>query len=224
MNKKRRTLLRSCLALTAVLPSLSFAQSQAAKPESVSPVYVVKYVSFSCNFCRAAEQGDTLVEQAVRGSGGEVSVAPVDTMENPSYIRERLYYASRKHGAEIAQRVRAAMFSATQDHGLTFTSMESLNTWLAVNAADWMDDTLRKALIQEAGLDETTGAIGRALRLARSAGVDVLPSYVIVQDGDVKAVFDRQGYPSLHDLRDKLARRISEMVPIRTTQPVKERP
>lgn len=217
MSFSRRQFLQA--ALLASLPSLSFAEG--GKPAG-SPVYVVKYISFSCNYCRAAEQGELLVQQAVQATGGEVSVAPVDTMENPTYIRERFYYASRKHGTEIARMVRAAMFSATQDHGITFTSLESLNTWLAVNTADWLDDAVRKSIIQEAGLEETSLAVSRALRLARSAGVDVLPSYVILQDGAVKAVFDRQGYPSLHDLRDKLTRRISEMVPIQNTQLVKE--
>lgn len=207
--------------LLSALPSLSHAQDSSGAVSHA--VYVVKFISFSCNYCRASEQGDTLVEQAVQATGGTLSVAPVDTMENPTYIRERFFYASRKQGDDVARRVRAAMFTATQDHGLTFTSLDSLNTWLAVNAADWMDDSLRKTIIQEAGLDETANAIGRALRLAKSAGVDVLPSYVVLQDGGVKAVFDRQGYPSLHDLRDKISRRVSEMMPIRTTQPARER-
>lgn len=219
MNAQRRLMLQG---LTAALMGVGI-PGLAKAASGGSPIYVVKYISFSCNFCRNAEQGDTLVEQAVSATGGAISVAPVDTSENPNFTKERLFYASRRLGPDVAKRIRLALYSATQDHGLTFNSLDALDTWLSVNAADWLDDASRKSLILDSTTEDTTASIGRALRLARSAGVDVLPSYVVLQDGNVKAVFDRQGYPSLHDLRDKLARRISEMVPIQATQLPKER-
>lgn len=202
----RRQLIMTLLAALA-------APAAFAAP-AISPVYVVKFISFSCNFCRSAEQGDVLVKQAVESTGGTLSVAPVDTTEDPTFIRERMYYAARSQGDAVATAMRQAMYVATQDHGLTFSSLSSLDTWLAVNGADWLQDDVRKTLVQAAAAADTEAAIGRAIRLAKSAGVDTLPAYVVIQDGNVKAVFDRQGYPSLHDLRDKLNRRILEMVAI----------
>lgn len=200
-----------------ILPAMP-AQAQApTAPAAKLPdaaIYVVKFISFACNFCRAAENGDSLVQQAVERTGGKISVAPVDTSEGQTYLKERVYFAARALGDEAAARMRKAMFYATQDHGLTFSSLDSINTWLSVNAADWLSDSDRQALLRESAASATDAALGRAIRLAKSAGVDVLPAYVVLQGGEVKAVYDRQGYPSMNDLRDKLVRRINELMPI----------
>lgn len=201
------------LAAGVLSPMLARAQTPAAKlPDNA--IYVVKFISFACNFCRAAENGDSLIEQAVEKTGGKLSVAPVDTSEGQTYLKERVYFAARGLGDDVAGRMRKAMFYATQDHGLTFSNLDSISTWLSVNAADWLNDSARQTLLREAAGSTTDAALGRAVRLAKSAGVDVLPAYVILQNGEVKAVYDRQGYPSMNDLRDKLVRRINELVPI----------
>lgn len=208
-NLKRRSLL--LLAALSGLPSFA----QAAGEPAPRPVYVVKFVSFACNFCRASERGDSLIAEAARKTGGDLVVAPIDTAEAQNYIKERFYYAFREIQPADLEAARNLMYVATQDYGQQFSSSFALDTWLTVNAPTLLEADQRKQVVNLMNSEAVTGAIGRAVRLAKSAGVDTLPAYALVQDGEVKAILDRQGYPSLNDLRDKLGLRIQSLVAIR---------
>lgn len=202
---------RRSFLLASLASCLPFSRAVAAE---ASPVFVVKFISFACNFCRASERGDGVIVEAARKTGGDLVVAPLDTSEAQNFIKERFYYAFREIMPDQLETARALMYAATQDYGQQFSGEFSLDTWLSVNGTDLINAEQRKQIIARMPGSAVTGALGRAVRLAKSAGVDSLPAYALVQGGEVKAVLDRQGYPSPNVLREKLVNRIQSLVAI----------
>lgn len=168
----------------------------AAAAQAVSPVHVVEIVNFSCPYCAAMESSGGDLRRAVEATGGRFVFAPLTLQEDRSNWRDRLYYAAREQGPDAEVAVRRALFRGAQDLNLPLENLDQvlvfLGDELAAQAIDW--ERLRK----DATAPATSEAYQRALYLAASAGIDALPAYIFIVDGEVAASIGRD--PATNDL------------------------
>jgi hypothetical protein len=181
MNRSRACL--AVLAISAIAP-----HSQAAP---VIPIDVVKFISFDCPVCRASEVMDAPIRDLTRARGGRFVVAPLPRGSNES--RERFYYVLRSLGADVEARVRLSLYRGAQDLNYPLNdvpqTLDWLQTDLTVGSIDWT-----RVLAQVNG-QESSAAVERAVRLALRSGLQVVPTYVLVQGDRVIATLDPQGSP-----------------------------
>lgn len=165
------------------------------------PVSVVKVLSFGCPVCRASEAMDPDIAKAVRSYGGKFVYAAMP-LEPGNLNRELAYYAARDLGAEEA--ARASLYKGSQDYGLTFSDPVQAVVWLQDDAG--IDGARLGAAVTG---DDARQALGRAVRLAAKAGVQKLPAYLLLRDGEVLAVLSAEGTSSLFALKKKVVEEIS---------------
>jgi len=193
--------------IAATLLALSCIGAAAAREVSV-----VKVVNFSCSVCRASESQDESIRAAVQATGGRFVLATMPVSADV-YWRELMYYAARERDAALEPQVRQSLYRGAQDMGLPFADMPQVAVWLAQDLPDVKVDWAalgEQALSARAPRD----ALGRAMRLIVSAGVQKLPSYVLIADGELAGLLDpdtgsRTG--SLVELRQSVVRRIEEL-------------
>lgn len=205
MTMRRRTLLASGLA-AAVAPQ-AFAQSA-----WIRPTYdVVKVMSFTCGFCAQSESQDALIEAAIRPWGGKYLSAPIPASADAPGYRERAYYAARDFGPQFAARVKAALYKGSQERGLTLSDFSQVYHWLVQEMPD--AELQLDKLITAAQAPEAAAALDRAVRLTVAAGVQLLPTYVVLERGTIQVVLDSSvaGTTSMSALREALLRRIDSM-------------
>jgi protein-disulfide isomerase len=151
-------------------------------------VSVVKVVNFSCQFCKSSEAMDLPIRAAVELAGGKMVYAAMPADENSDGSRERMYYAARAKWPMLEPRVREALYRGAQDLGYPLATANQTAEWLSTDLADLNYDWV--SLVQSSATGEADQAFTRALRLAVQAGVQVLPAYVVVQDGQVLHTLD----------------------------------
>lgn len=175
-------------------------------------VSVVKVINFSCAACRASESQDGPIRAAAQATGGRFVFATMPLDAN-TYWRELLYYAARERDAALEPQVRESLYRGAQDMSLPFADLAQVAVWLAQDLAganvDWA------ALAREAAQARAPReALGRAMRLVAMAGVQRVPAYVLVVDGELAGLLDpdtssRSG--SLVELRLRVIERIEEL-------------
>ena len=151
-------------------------------------VDVVKILSFACPTCRASEAQDRYIESRLETVGGRLLWAPVPTIAGNTGERERVYYAARAEGRVIESRVRASLYKAVQDMGLSLPDLTSVYTWLQSDLPD-LEGKL-DSLFDRAASNESKNALARALRLGMTAGISSLPSYLLVANSTVLTLVD----------------------------------
>jgi protein-disulfide isomerase len=151
-------------------------------------VSVVKVINFSCQFCKSSEAMDTPIRTSVELAGGKLVYAVMPADENSDGSRERMYYAARAKWPALEPRVRDALYRGAQDLGYPLATANQTAEWLSTDLADLNYDWV--SLVQSSATGEPNAAFQRALRLAVQAGVQVLPAYVVVQDGQVLQTLD----------------------------------
>lgn len=184
----------------------------AVQANDEKPFYVVKLISFSCNFCRESEVGDALLLQEISRLGGELVAAPLDLTASAQFVRESVYYASRALGSEVAIAVRDSLYRATQDRGLSFSSVNEVLTWLESDMPERYVAERMSRLGELATRRNVRDAIGRAVNLAVASGSDYLPAYVLLHQGLVVGLYDRESFPQPAILRSKLLEHIRTLV------------
>jgi len=168
-----------------------------------SPVNVVKILSFSCSFCRDSEVHDTAISRVVQEYGGRFVSAPVPTHpEDFVGAKERVYYAARDIDARLGEAVKQSLYKGTQDQGQLLFDYMPLYAWLSGDIPQF--DSKMTELFEKAKASAAQGAMQRAVRLAVSAGVDAVPNYLLLRDGQVIAGYDRvhPQAPTLSALRE----------------------
>lgn len=168
------------LALAALLAGAAWS-AQAA-------VSVVKVINFSCEFCKASEALDPPIRSVVELAGGKMVYAAMPADENSDGSRERMYYAARAKWPALEPRIREALYRGAQDLGYPLATANQTAEWLSTDLADLNYDWV--SLVQSSATGEPKEAFTRALRLAVQAGVQVLPAYVVVRDGQVLQTLD----------------------------------
>jgi hypothetical protein len=193
--------------VVAALALLAWAHGATAREVSV-----VKVINFSCAACRASESQDGAIRTAVQATGGRFVFATVP-LSAQTYWRELLYYAARERDAALEPQVRQSLYRGAQDMGLPFADVSQVAVWLVQDLPDAQVDwaaLARQALESNAPRQ----ALGRAMRLVVSAGVQRVPAYVFVVDGEVAGLLDadtgsRTG--SLVELRRSVIERIEQL-------------
>lgn len=168
-----------------------------------SPVNVVKILSFSCGFCRESEVHDATISRVVGEYGGRFVWAPIPTHpEDFSGAKERLYYAARDIDARLGDAVKNSLYKGTQDQGQVLFDYMPLYAWLTGDLPQF--ESKMAELFEKAKAPAALGAMQRAIRLALSAGVDAVPNYLLIRDGQVIASYDRvhPQAPTLSALRE----------------------
>jgi hypothetical protein len=157
----------------------------------VSPIVVVKIISFDCSVCYASENLDQPIRQAILDKGGRFLVAPLPRVE--TQVRERFYYTLRDTYPDL--------FKGTQDLNYPLTEISDTMDWLSQDVNDSRIDWDKIAVAVQA--PEAGEPIKRAIALAYKAGAQLTPTYVLVRDGNVISTFDinSASNPSLSALR-----------------------
>lgn len=151
-------------------------------------VSVVKVINFSCQFCKSSESMDPPIRAAVELAGGRMVYAAMPADESSDGSRERFYYAARAKWPALEPRVREALYRGAQDLGYPLATASQTAEWLSTDLVELNRDWLSLVPMSAAG--EADEAFTRALRLAVQAGVQVLPAYVLVRDGQILQTLD----------------------------------
>jgi len=174
-----------------------------------TPVYVVEIANFSCPHCLAAESISEDIASAAKRTGGRFVFAPLSWGDQSSW-RDRVYYASRNQGDQISALVRKSLFEASQTMSLPLENLSQVMTWLAQDLADTEIDfeQLRRDALSESSQE----AMDKALFLASQAAVNRVPTFILIQDGEVVSIFTRsQELPSPTSLKSAVISEISRL-------------
>jgi protein-disulfide isomerase len=167
-------------------------------------VDVVKIMSFSCSYCYSSESHDERISSAVRAQGGRFVSAPVPTHPEDTGERERVYYAARDISEEFGKKVKAALYRGTQGNGIEMHTFSQTLSWLSQNIGEGLSEQLAQ-LNQRAYSPEAEAALARAARLAVNAGVDQLPSYILLDGAAILEVVSNPGNStSMATVRDSV--------------------
>lgn len=167
------------LAFIALLLAPLWAQAE---------VSVVKIINFSCPYCRASESMDDPIRKAAEATGGKMVYATLPADESSDGSREKVYYAARSLMPDKEPAIRQSLYKGAQDLGYPLATAEQTIEWLSTDLVslkyDWtlVASAVRGSVAQE--------AYARAVRLTLKSGAQVLPSYVVVKDGELVRTLD----------------------------------
>lgn len=192
------------------LAGVALALASCAAFAGDSTVVVVKILNFSCPVCRASEAQDRPVVAAADQTGGQFVYAPIP-QEAGEYAKERVYYAVRRQGRNAEARVRESLYKGAQDANQPFLDITQVIEWLKDDVTgstiDWVQ------LTADAQSPDSLAALRRAAILAKRAGSQALPSYVVVQNNAPVATLDINTAGkgnSLIALRDEVIKRVEQ--------------
>jgi len=196
------------LAFTAGLMLSTASGSALAQDRSV---VVVKVVNFSCPVCRASETQDNAVINAADRTGGQFVYAPIPS-EAGEFAREKVYYAVRKQGRDAERRVRESLYKGAQDANQPFLDVTQVIEWLKDDVTDTPIDWVQ--LTADAKSEDAARALAKAANLTRTAGAQILPTYILVQNNATVGALDINTAgkgTSLLALRDEVINRIGQL-------------
>lgn len=131
---------------------------------------------------------DEPIRSAAEATGGKMVYAALPADENSDASREKVYYAVRSLLPDKEPLVRQSLYKGAQDLGYPLASAEQTIDWLSTDLAtikyDW---TFVTAAVDSQAIQE---AYARAVRLTLKSGAQVLPTYVVVKDGDLIRTLD----------------------------------
>jgi len=178
---------------------------------TAAPVDVVKVLSFSCSFCRDSEVHDVAIAQAVVEQGGRFVWAPVPTHPEDRFAaKERVYYAARDFNSRLGHAVKQSLYKGTQDQGQVLFDYMPIYAWLVGDIPEYAKE-LDSVMAQARG-PKAQAALQRAVRLTVNAGVDAVPSYVLLRSGRVIEAIDRNHpkAPTLSALRELVIQAVAK--------------
>jgi hypothetical protein len=154
-----------------------------------TPRDVVKILSFSCPASYASQGQDVVIRAEVVRHGGRFVFAPVPTVEGEDGAKERVFYASRGISEEFSVRIAASLYRASQEMRIMLPDLNAVHVWLQRDLDEASQRHLPR-LTQLAQEAEATAALRRAFNLVRLAGVESVPSYIILEAGVVIRAID----------------------------------
>jgi protein-disulfide isomerase len=163
-------------------------------------VSVVKIINFTCPYCRSSEALDPPLKQAAEATGGRFVYATIPTEDPDDSARELVYYAARHVIPEHEPFVRASLYKGAQDLGYPLATAAQTVEWLATDLARLNIDWTK--VLQASGEKAALDAYQRALRLTVRSGAQVLPTYVLVKDGEVLRTLDVEAAGNYASLRE----------------------
>lgn len=174
-------------------------------------VDVVEFINFACPYCRAMEPQVREISREVESRGGRFVVAPLPAKGQTAAAPE-LYYASRAYGPEVANQVKNSLFKGAQEAGQPFEDSSQVMVWLVQDLGE--DKVNFEYLAEAAGSETVQESVARAWRLAYRAGVDSLPAFVLVKDGEPVAIFSRDdnSFKPLN-IKKEIVQKLDELSP-----------
>lgn len=177
---------RDLLLAVGALPALALAQ-----PSNITSrvVDVAKIMRFSCPSCLAAEPHDRVIAEEVKKHGGRFVRAPIPEKASSLGARERVYFAARSLGEALESGVRASLYRGSQDAQVQLETYAQVYYWLEQDLPSEINQFPK--LFEGAQAQAAGDALQRALRLTVNAGVEVLPTYVILVNGAIATTVDK---------------------------------
>ena len=173
-------------------------------------VDVVKVMSFSCPACYAAEAQDRAIEAVVAQGNGRFVRAPLPSLEGDTGDKDRVYYAARDISPRMTEDVKVSLYKAFHEMRISLNDLMSTYNWLEQDLAH-VDTTVLRNLVQRAQEPAAAAAFKRAVTLAKQAGVDRVPSYIVLVDSEVVATLDPSLFPQgLAALREAVIARVQQ--------------
>lgn len=167
---------------------LATATLLAASTWAHADVSVVKVVNFSCPYCRSSEAMDEPIRQAAQRAGGKLVYATLPADETSQGDRELVYYAARSVFPAQEPAVRASLYRGAQDLGYPLQTKQQTLEWLATDLEglklNW------STVAAAADGTDAQQAFERAVRLTVKSGAQLLPSYIVVKDGQLLRTLD----------------------------------
>jgi hypothetical protein len=203
MNRRDLLNFAALTAAGALAAPAAFSQSA-----PLEPIDVVKVMSFSCEFCRSAEAQGPLIEKAVRARRGRFVRAPIAaTASSPGY-REQVYYAARELDESFSERVKLSLYRGTQEALVALEAYVQVYYWLLQDMPE--EEQRLNRLIELAQQPAAAAALQRAVSLTISAGVERLPTYVMLSRGTIVATLDTSttGAKSMAGLREAVIEKL----------------
>jgi hypothetical protein len=200
------------LLLTTTLCWVAAGAALAADAPAKHVVNVVKIMAFSCPVCRAAEAQDTVIERAAKSTGGSFVWAPVPSDATESGSKEMVYYASRSFSRELADKVKLVLYKGQQDLSIPLGEPPQVYNYFQQQLPDMSEEDFKRLFELGQG-DAARKSLARAASLASSAGVQAVPTYILIVDGHPVVSLDPttvQG-GSLTVLRDEVINRINKL-------------
>lgn len=198
--------------VSALLCTIFGIGSANAQKIGQDPIDVVKILSFSCAVCYSTESQDPVIKQKVEEFGGKYIKAPVVSITEDTGAMAKTYYASRKFAPGIANKVNDSFFKATQVMGIQANDMPQVYAWLQQDLYATLDEKTLNSLMAAADGPEANTSFGRALIIAKSAGVNSIPAYVFMRNGKFITSIDpaiAPGGPSV--LREAVLKKLDEL-------------
>lgn len=194
--------------ITLCLMMLIAASTCAAADRQID---VVKIMSFSCPICRESEAQDVVIAEKITQEGGRFVFAPVPTVAAEGFFKELVYYGARTLGGRTADNVKLSLYRGVQDQGISFTDFLQAYVWLQSDPK-YTEQQLQD-IFKEAQSANAKAALTRASTLAVRTGVQNLPAYVLIVDGEPHSIVDPTLVPggSLLSLREEILSRVLKL-------------
>lgn len=181
--------------------------SLAEKPQ----IDVVFILSLSCPYCMSTEPLLGQIEAELQKVDGRLIQAALDPVSK-NISKEIGFYAARKMGPTELNAYKALVYDAVinknlplSDFGQLFALLETSQDQLPFKL-----DDLAKLISEEES--EFRGSHLRAMRLAFVAGSNLLPSFILLNNGEVDSVHERSATNATVSLVVKsLTNRIKEL-------------
>lgn len=132
---------------------------------------------------------DEAIRTEVERRGGRFVPAPVPTVVGETGAKERVYYASREISPALANRIKESLYRASREMQIVLPDFNATHVWLQsdLSAADQQHLPRLFQLAQEA---PSLAALHRAVNLAKLAGAETLPCYIVMEAGTIVRALD----------------------------------
>lgn len=194
--------------ILGLILTLSFIKPVFAQKSQIDVVFIL---SLSCPYCMSTEPLLGQIEHELSKINGRLIQAALDPISK-NLSKEIGFYAARKMGPSELRAYKALVYDAVinknlplSDYGQLFALMEASQDKLPFQL-----DDLAKLISEEES--EFKDSHLRAMRLAFVAGSNLLPSFILLNNGEIDSVHERSATNSTVSLVVKsLTSRIKEL-------------
>ena len=192
MNRRR--------ALQALAGGAAVICAQNVFSQSSPDIVVVQVANFMCSNSRQVNLQYDRILAACNYAGVGFRFAPV-TWQDQSEWPARIYYAVRNLYPKAESVLRDALFDGMQRKGLAFETVSQVMAHLTNNQLDVAATKLEPSfnlatIVQASAKEDIEVSMLRAIRLTALSEVEMLPSFLWIQGGEIIKVLDGNAAPS----------------------------
>ncbi len=178
----------------------------------VSPIDVVKIISFECPHCAASNSFDNTLRREIKPYKGRLVIAPVSPQVETN-AKDRVFYSVKKINEDASFVVKDQIFRAYHEFDLKFEDTFQVEEWVkqelqntTFNNLDW--ETISKLYFS----DDVTTAMIKAYQLIVKNDLENLPVYVYLKDGKVIKVVDYSDDKGIRGLKEDVFNEYAKLV------------